>query len=66
MVGENTTRTDERVSRHDLLLGLIPSAYAVGLAAQAVLSVSLPAVLVLASLVAATGVLDAVVVHPPA
>ncbi|MDL5363632.1 hypothetical protein [Halalkalicoccus sp. NIPERK01] len=56
----------ERVSRHDLLLGLIPSVYAVGLAAQAVLSVSLPVVLVLSSLIAATGLVDALLVHPPA
>lgn len=56
----------ECVSRHDLILGMIPSVYAVGLAAQAVLSVSLPVVLVLSSLIAATGLVDALLVHPPA
>lgn len=54
------------VSRYDLILGMIPSVYVAGLAAQAVLSVSLPLVLLLASLVAATGLIDALVVHPPA
>lgn len=57
---------EDRVSRYDLILGMIPGVYAVGLAAQAVLSVSLPVVLVLASVVAATGLIDALVVHPPA
>lgn len=56
----------DRVSRYDLILGMIPGVYAIGLAAQAVLSVSLPVVLVLASAVAATGLIDALVVHPPA
>lgn len=60
------TNDDGGVSRYDLILGMIPGVYAVGLAAQAVLSVSLPFVLLLASLVAATGLLDALVVHPPA
>lgn len=53
------------VSRYDLILGLIPGVYAAGLAAQTVLSVSLPVVLVLASVIAATGLFDALVVHPP-
>lgn len=57
---------EDRVSRYDLILGMIPGVYAIGLAAQAVLSVSLPVVLVLASVVAATGLIDALVVHPPA
>ncbi|MEM4781854.1 MAG: hypothetical protein QXG03_09885 [Halalkalicoccus sp.] len=62
---------DERLdgdgfSRYDLHLGLIPGAYAVGLAAQAMFPVSLTLTLVLASVVAATGLFDALVVHPPA
>ncbi len=57
---------DERhVSRSDLILGLIPGAYAAGFAAQTLVSVSLPVVVVLASMVAATGILDALVVNPP-
>lgn len=58
--------SDDGVSRYDLILGMIPGVYVAGLAAQAVLSVSLPLVLLAASLVAATGLLDALVVHPPA
>ncbi|MCL7418953.1 MAG: hypothetical protein M8354_14115 [Halalkalicoccus sp.] len=57
---------EDHVSRYDLLLGLIPGVYALGIAAQALVSISLPVVLVLASVVAATGVFDALVVHPPA
>lgn len=64
MVAEHTA--EGHVSRYDLLLGMIPGVYAVGLAAQAVLSLSLPVTLVLASIVAATGVVDALLVHPPA
>jgi hypothetical protein len=60
------TESGRHVSRADLLLGMIPSVYVLGLAAQAVLSVSLPFMLVLASLVAATGLVDALVIHPPA
>lgn len=65
MVGERPNGDDRRVSRYDLILGMIPGVYAVGLAAQALLSVSLPVMLVLASAIAATGLLDVVVVHPP-
>ncbi|KYH25781.1 hypothetical protein HAPAU_24590 [Halalkalicoccus paucihalophilus] len=66
MVDEHAAETDGRVSRYDLLLGLIPGVYALGIAAQTLVSISLPVVLVLASVVAATGVFDALVVHPPA
>lgn len=64
MVGN--TESDRHVSRPDLILGMIPSVYAIGFAAQTMLSVSLPVVLVLATVVAATGLVDALVVHPPA
>ncbi|MFC6906197.1 hypothetical protein [Halalkalicoccus tibetensis] len=60
------TSDDDGISRYDLILGMIPGVYVLGFAAQAVLSVSLPLVLLVASLVAATGLLDALVVHPPA
>lgn len=63
MVG--TGEDENGVSRYDLILGMIPGVYAAGLAAQALLSISLPLVLVLASMIAATGLLDALVVHPP-
>ncbi|ADJ15669.1 hypothetical protein [Halalkalicoccus jeotgali] len=66
MVDEHAAESPEGVSRYDLLLGLIPGVYALGLAAQALVSVSLPVVLVLSSLLAATGLFDALVVHPPA
>jgi hypothetical protein len=66
MDDEHAAETDGRVSRYDLLLGLIPGVYALGIAAQALVSISLPVVLILASVVAATGVFDALVVHPPA
>lgn len=56
----------ESVSRYDLILGMIPGVYAVGLLAQATLPISLLAALVLASLVAATGLLDGLVLNPPA
>lgn len=62
----DNTESGRNVSRADLLLGMIPSVYVLGLAAQATLSVSLPLMLVLASLVAATGLVDALLVHPPA
>ncbi|MCH7659285.1 MAG: hypothetical protein IH933_01445 [Euryarchaeota archaeon] len=60
------TESGRHVSRADLLLGIIPSVYIAGFAAQATLSVSLPLMLALASAVAATGLVDALVVHPPA
>lgn len=63
MVDEHTA--GGHVSRYDLILGMIPGVYVMGLAAQAMLSVSLPVVLVLASVVAVTGLIDALVVHPP-
>lgn len=63
MIDEHTA--EGHVSRYDLILGMIPGVYVMGLAAQAVLSVSLPVVLVLASVVAVTGLIDALVVHPP-
>ena len=66
MVGEHGEEDDRHVSRYDLILGMIPGVYVVGFAAQAMLSVSLPVMLILASLVAVTGLLDALVVHPPA
>lgn len=62
---EHTVEGPEGVSRYDLLLGLIPGVYVLGLAAQALIPISLPAVLVLSSLLAATGLFDALVVHPP-
>lgn len=62
----DTPADDGHVSRYDLLLGMIPGVYLLGFVAQAALSISLPAMLVLASLVAATGVFDALVLHPPA
>jgi uncharacterized membrane protein YoaK (UPF0700 family) len=55
----------ETVSRYDLVLGVIPGAYAAGLLAQAVLSVSLLGALVVASLVAMTALVDGLLVHPP-
>lgn len=54
------------VSRYDLVLGLIPGAYAAGLLAQALLSISLFVALVVASLVAMTALVDVLLVHPPA
>lgn len=56
---------DATVSRYDLVLGLIPGAYAAGLLAQALLSISLIAALLVASLVAMTALVDALLVHPP-
>jgi hypothetical protein len=60
------TESGRHVSRADMLLGIIPIVYIAGFAAQATLSVSLPLMLALASAVAATGLVDALVVHPPA
>lgn len=64
MTGPSTS-DDSTVSRYDLVLGLIPGAYAAGLLAQALLSVSLLAALVVASLVAMTALVDVLLVHPP-
>jgi hypothetical protein len=55
----------ETVSRYDLVLGVIPGAYAVGVLAQAVLSVSLFVALAVASAIAITVLVDGLVVHPP-
>lgn len=60
-----TTSDDAAVSRYDLALGLIPGAYAVGFLAQALLSISLLAALVMASLVATAALVDVLLVHPP-
>lgn len=61
----SSSSDDGTVSRYDLVLGLIPGAYAAGLLVQAVLSVSLFAALVVASLVAMTALIDVLLVHPP-
>lgn len=53
------------MSRYDLVLGLIPGAYVVGLLATAALSVSLPIAMIVASVIAAIGLADALVFHPP-
>lgn len=55
----------DELSRYDLILVLIPGVYAVGLLAQATLPISLIAALVIATLVAATGLLDGLVLNPP-
>ena len=64
-MSESTTSDDSTVSRYDLALGLIPGAYAAGLLAQTVLSVSLITALVIASLVATAALVDVLLVHPP-
>lgn len=54
------------MSRYDLILGLIPGVYVIGLLATAALSVSLPVAMIVASLIAAMGLIDALVLNPPA
>ena len=64
-MSESST-SEATVSRYDLALGLIPGAYAAGLLAQALLSISLFVALIVASLVAMTALVDVLLVHPPA
>ena len=63
--GERRRGTGPRLSRFDVVLGVIPSAYAVGTVAGMVTALSLWVTLLVASTVTLVGLADALVINPP-
>jgi hypothetical protein len=60
-----TTATDSGVTRYDLVLAIIPSAFIVALLAGHVLSLSMEASVVFASVVGVLALVDGLFLNPP-
>lgn len=61
----NGPRLDRPLTRYDFVLAVIPMAFLVSLFADAVLAVSTPLAMIVASLLGGLAVVDALFVNPP-